>query len=399
MRSSFRWLVPVAVVATVAGGAVINSAVAGGSPRLPERSPQQVLESVAASHGKVTSMSGTVVTHADLGLPSLPKMGNDSSGSGSATDMQGLITRFLNGDNTLRVWSDGPTRERVQLMDSFDELNVVRNGTDVWTYDSRKDVAQHGTVPQHSDTAAKGSAAATAQDLTPAEAAKRVLDAADPTTSVTLGDPQVVAGRSAYALTLTPKTSKTLIGRIVIAVDSDRGVPLQVQVYARGKSKPAIETGFTKVDFSRPSASTFTFAPPKGATVREIKPGTTGGTSSGTSGADKAGTKAGTDKSGNHPKPTVIGKGWSAITELPAGSSGAFGDHATSGASGSTAAGTDASGAKGAASGQDLLRQVTTPVANGRAITTALMSVLITDDGRVFAGSVPVQSLIDAAKK
>jgi hypothetical protein len=32
-------------------------------------------------------------------------------------------------------------------------------------------------------------------------------------------------------------------------------------------------------------------------------------------------------------------------------------------------------------------------------MTTRLVSVLITDDGRVLAGAVPVQTLVDAARR
>jgi len=44
-----------------------------------------------------------------------------------------------------------------------------------------------------------------------------------------------------------------------------------------------------------------------------------------------------------------------------------------------------------------LYSQLTDAVDGGRALSTTLMSVLITDDGRVFAGSVPVERLQAAA--
>jgi len=42
---------------------------------------------------------------------------------------------------------------------------------------------------------------------------------------------------------------------------------------------------------------------------------------------------------------------------------------------------------------------VTDAVDGGRALTTTLVSVLITDDGRIFAGSVPVERLQAAAQE
>jgi outer membrane lipoprotein-sorting protein len=383
MRSSFRWLVPVAVAATVTGGAVINSAAAGSAPQLPTRTPQQVLEAVASSN--VTALSGTVVTRTSLGLPALPQLGGGASSS--TTDVQGLVTRFLSGENTLRVWADGSTRQRVQLLDSFDELNVVRNGDQVWTYASKQNLAQHGVLPKGgTGTSAPkptGPASGTA-DLTPAQLAQRALAAAGPTTEVTLATPELVAGRPAYALTLTPRTSATLVGHVVIAVDAAKGVPLQVQVFARGSTQPAIETGFTAIDFSTPAASWFTFTPPKGAAVTQLGDGTNA-----TAPKPSAGSSATS-------KPTETGTGWTTVVELPAAAAaGALPMTGATAPSQSPSSGGTVSGRSASA----LLGQLTTPVSGGRALTSSLLSVLITTDGRVFAGAVPVQTLIDASKK
>ena len=45
-----------------------------------------------------------------------------------------------------------------------------------------------------------------------------------------------------------------------------------------------------------------------------------------------------------------------------------------------------------------LLESVTTAVDGGRVLQTALVSVLIADDGRVFAGAVPASRLVEAAQ-
>jgi len=404
MRSLVRWLVPVAVAATVAGGVAVSSAQAGSTPDLPGSTPQQVLASVAGS--SVRALSGTVVTRADVGLPSVSGFGGRSGDT--ASDPAGLVTRFLTGKNTLRVWVDGPTKQRAQLVDPFSELDVVRNGTELWTYASRGNAVQHGTLPAHPATgpragstpAPSASATGTPADLTPQQLAERAIAAADPTTAVTLGDPALVAGRNAYTLTLTPRTAATLVGRVVISVDAANGVPLRVQVFARGTDQAAIETGFTAVDFATPAAERFTFTPPAGATVTQLtapsmpqavrpKPplpasGTAGGTA-----ADR---------------PTVTGSGWASIVEVPASAlqqlaaarTGSTGNGGTgNGGTGNGPSGSSTSSAQGLAA----LEQLTTPVAGGRAISTSLLSVLITTDGRVLAGSVPVQALVDAAAK
>lgn len=388
MRTSVRWFVPAAVAATVASGVAVSSARADTAPNLPSRTPEQVLAAVAGQ--QVTALSGTVVTRTDLGLPTLDLSGVSGGHGGlSATDVQGLATRFLTGGNTLRVWVDGQTRQRVQLIDPLDEFDLVRNGNHVWTYSARHNEVGKGTLPEgdHSGGPATG-ATPKPSDLTPEAMAKQALAAADPTTSVTLGTPETVAGRSAYALTLTPRTTQTLVDRIVIAVDSEKSVPLQVEVFARGYAKPAIQTGFTSVDFSRPAADRFTFTPPKGAKVTEF-----GKAESAPS--QRPGSPQTSPPSSAHPQPTVTGAGWAAVVEFPAETSRmAPGTHPTP----SVSAGSPTSPeTAGAAAG--LLDQVTRPVAGGRAVTTRLMSVLITDDGRVLAGAVPVQTLVDAARR
>jgi len=80
----------------------------------------------------------------------------------------------------------------------------------------------------------------------------------------------------------------------------------------------------------------------------------------------------------NAARPKLIGTGWTSIVELPA-----------------AATGSATSSPQAAA----LLGQLTTPVSGGRALRTALLTVLVTDDGRVLAGSVPLQALQDAAAR
>src|SRR5512144_862559 len=363
MRTSPRWIVPIAVVGVIAGGVTVSSAQAGSAPSVPERTPQQVLAQLAGSH--VDAFSGTVVTRADLGLPSVAVPGGPHGGT-SAGDLQGLLTRFLSGKNTLRVWSDGPTRHRVQLLDSLDEFDVVRDGSQFWTYSAAHNEVGKATLPADAAHARSERTPSGPADLTPDQMARRAVEAADPTTAVTLGTPELVAGRATYALTLTPKTDKTLVDRIVIAVDAVKSVPLQVEVFARGHRTPAIQTGFTSVSFSRPAAETFRFTPPKGSKVTDLGDGSAArhsGSSDSSSGSDsKAGGSSG--KAGGRStadEPTISGTGWATIVEFPGGrdvrSSDAGDDDETAGDS--TA----------------MLEQLTRPVAGGRAMSSRLLSV------------------------
>jgi hypothetical protein len=218
-------------------------------------------------------------------------------------------------------------------------------------YDSADNTAAHTTLP-----AGAGTHSGTEMSHTPGELADSFLGEVTPSTIVSLGENIDVAGRSAYQLVLTPNTDDTLVGAVAIAVDSETGLPLSVEVRAADETDPAIRVAFTSLSFDAPAADLFDFTPPAGATVTEKdlpNPNTLP--------ADKADTGGA----------TVIGTGWDAVLAVPAGDGSALAELTAS----------------------PLYSQLTDAVDGGRAVSTTLLSVLITDDGRVFAGSVPVERL------
>ena len=52
-----------------------------------------------------------------------------------------------------------------------------------------------------------------------------------------------------------------------LAIDAKTDVPLRVQVFAKGGTTPAFETGFTTVTFTKQPASVFRFTAPPGTKV------------------------------------------------------------------------------------------------------------------------------------
>src|SRR5207253_10962958 len=170
---------------------------------------------------------------------------------------------LLSGTHTAHVWVDGPTRVRLALDQPSAEADWIRNGSDLWAWESRTQLVQHVRLP--AETASEP-ADSSVVPPTPAEAARRFLDDVEPSTVVSVRDPVYVADRAAYALVLTPRSVASTVEDVAIAVDATTGLPLDVQVTAKGASSPAVEIGFTSVSFSTPPASTFDFHPPAGAT-------------------------------------------------------------------------------------------------------------------------------------
>lgn len=355
-------MVPVAAVAVIGAGAAIGPQVADASPDLPDITAQQLLTN--AQRAKVDGLSGTLKVTADLGLPALP------GGMGGPSESQ--LTDLLSGKHTVRVAYAGPDKARVSVIDDLAERVLVSDGKTAWVYDSREHRAVKKTVPAHSEKQSRP------QVQDPQALAKQFLDAVDPTTKVSVTGTRSVAGRDAYLLTLTPRTDRTTVGSVTLAVDSKTWVPLRTTVLARSGDKPAIEAGFTDVSFATPAASTFNFTPPAGTKVTQGERGDHDGHDS------KVRPPQGKVRpdTGTGAAPTVVGKGWDTVVVTRFGTAGA--------------AGAD----KGML--QQLLAKsptVSGSWGSGKVLSSRMISALFTDDGRVLVGLVPSSVLEQAAAK
>lgn len=407
-RAALRLLVPVAVAGiAVAGVNLVPALASDGSPTLPQLTTEQL---VAKALGSDTQqLSGTVQVSADLGIPSqvLDMVGHGggaaadvagtagaAGGSGqaqqrnsAAADPEAKLTALLAGSHTLRVAVDGPDRQRVALVESLAEYDVIHNGDQLWAYDSQSNQALHLTAPQNAGAAHHPSAAPhpgaplTGVPTTPQEAARQFLAQSAGSSTVMVDGTATVAGRSAYELSVKPKQSGSTISQVRIAVDSATGTPLAV-VATGASGNTILDLHFSDVSFGAPSARTFDFTPPKGATVTQR-----------TQGQDKAPQDKKTqDTQGGSAQgePKVIGTDWTTVLsfQLPSDE-------------GSAALSTTAQGRKGRLAGglssSALLKSLGKPVSGGTLISTKVVNVLITDDGRVYAGAVTLPVLQNAA--
>ncbi|MFE5835616.1 outer membrane lipoprotein carrier protein LolA [Arthrobacter sp. NPDC056493] len=371
-----RWTPAVAVPAVIAAGVLAGSLPASARDPLPEKTPAQVLAMIGQHQTK--SFSGTLEQSSELGLPDVPQVG-PSSGAGT-----GSLAELLTGPHSARVYVDGATKARIQVMDRMAERDAVRQGNEVWLYNSKDNTATHVTLPA---AAAKESRSHDMPEgvATPEELAAKMLDKLDSSTEVAVAGDTEVAGRAAYNLVLTPRSDVTLVGSVAVAVDGENGMPLSVEVRARGQQEPAFRTAFSSLTLGAPDAGLFKFSPPPGASVKELAvPSTSHGK---TDHADKdlADRNSGSQDLRGH-APTVTGTGWDRIVGIPAPSASAPSASPESGKQSVDKLLND-----------PLLRQATVTVPGGRAISTSLVNVLLTDDGRTFVGSVPLERLQAAA--
>ncbi|OZV80860.1 hypothetical protein CA850_11865 [Micromonospora echinospora] len=370
-RPALRWIVPTAAtVVLIGGGAAVGRFAAEAEPSLPPRSAAQLLVDLQTS--RLEGLSGTVVQRADLGLPPLVA---------TVAERREDLTALVAGTHTMRVWYSGPDKARIAFKDTLGERDVIRNGADLWVWNSKKNEAFHRTLPAD---AGQRPDAGTELPVTPAEAADRALAAIDPSTEVSVGRSATVAGRDAYELVLKPKDTASLVDQVRIALDAKEHVPLRFELFADEGDAPAIEVAFTQVDFSRPDADQFTFNPPPGVKVNEEK--STGTRPERPAGSEKPGGAKDRDA-------TVVGAGWAAVlvarTGAPAGRP-----------AGQDAPARQPEGSE-AAAGLDLLNQlpkVSGPWGSGRLFSGTVFSMLLTDDGRVLAGLVTPERLYEVAR-
>ncbi|WP_448006549.1 hypothetical protein [Agromyces bauzanensis] len=402
-RRFTRWIPAIAAPIAIGVGVVLVPMQANAAVDLPDLTPAELLEFAASS--EVDALSGTIEQTSELGLPDLSGLsgamgGGSGDGGGtstegedaaSATDLEDLIS-LATGTHTARVYADG-RNARLQVLDRLAERDVYVGDDGVWVYDSREQAATHVAVDdasfealeQELEAAYGADAEARADELrdeleaelgeplpTPEEMLDQALAKLDETTEVSVGTDARIAGREAYELVLEPRDAETLVGEIAIAIDGETGAALAASVTAKGSDEPAFKVAFTEVSFEAPDASVFAFTPPEGTEVTEhvVTAPTLAELEQRKAEAESGATGDGM------PQPIVHGEGWTTVVELPAGDG--------------AAAGLDAEASA-------MLDVLTQPVDGGRVLSTSLLSVLLTDDGRVFAGAVTVDHLLDAA--
>ena len=314
----------VAIAGLLGLGLFVARAGAGAEPELPPVSPEELVSSVlAADPGP---FAGTVERVNALGLPAQPE----------------LPEAAADGTTTARVWSAGDGRGRMAVPSRGGERTVVADGTTLWVWNS----AERTVVRRPVDNAH-------GRPADPTATATEALARLHPTSTVTVDGTAEVAGRPAYELVLAPlPTERTLLREVRIAVDAQERIPLRLTVLAVGSADPALQVGFTDLQFGEQDPALFTFTPPPGATVEEAP-----ARGEGRRDADV----------------TTVGDGWDTVLV-------ARRDQARERPPELATLGTPVSGAWG----------------SGRVISTAVATAIVADDGRVAAGAVPEQVLAEA---
>ena len=397
-RTLVRWIPAVLAPALIATTAIGLSVSANATVDLPDKSASQILQLVNTNPD--IAFSGKVVKKAQLGLPpmnimpdisqsmideaakNMPEEMMDFLPQASAQGSIALALEFAAGTHRANIYVDGVDKARVQVLDMLSERNFIRNGSDLWFYDASKQVVKHSVISASDEDEAKNQALALWNanstklpfDVTsPAAVADYFLAQAGKDTVFTVGSDAKVAGRGVYQLNMSPKSSGSLVESIALSIDAATGLPLAVSVKAISESAPAFEIAFESISFEKPDAANFNFVVPAGAKVEKVALPSK-------QDLEKNSGKALTEedeKLASAELEKLMAQGWAAVVEIPA-------DKVPAEIS--------------ALKANKLYTELTKSVAGGRIFTTALMNIFFADDGRIFAGSVTQQRLLEAAR-
>lgn len=230
--------------------------------------------------------------HAALSAKSVKGLSADISFTDnlvSSNDIQGSDPLLTGASG--RLWV-GDGRIRLELQSDNGDAQVVAGRGSFWIYDPAMNVVYRGQLPASSRDAARASASRHQGNSVPTVAQiQKTLQRVAAHLSLSGARPTDVAGRPAYRVAVSPKSSGGLIGALKLAWDATRGVPLDFAIYAKGNSTPVMELKATGVSYGRVPVSDFQISPPSGTKVVNLTLPKAPG-SSGSSASQRAKTKA-----------------------------------------------------------------------------------------------------------
>ena len=398
MRNAVTAWTPSAVVVALIAAGLIAVPMQANAVNLPEKSAEDIIALMAL---EPVAFSGTVVKTTDMGLPELEMsslMSDEMVAQMEETMPEGLedfipqliddnvITEaisFAAGTDRVRVYASDEGM-RAQILDPLSQRDIIVNATEAWSYNAKTQVATQVTFDRPLDQKEFDEAASSLEvDLSnPNALAELVLEQAGPNTTVSVGEPRLVAGRASYTLVVEPGEAASLVDSITLAIDAQTGLGLGVQVFSTQQTDAALVVEFESLDLSTPDASLFSFTPPPGAIIEQPELPADLDASLRQLASEELGdaerealARELASSFGVDVEPRQIGEGWTTVVALDALPEIFPREMLES----------------------ELLGDLSIEVAGGTVFSTPLVNVLITDSGEVFAGALTIEALLDIA--
>ncbi len=176
---------------------------------------------------------GYVESNVDLGLPSLPDLGD--------------VTSLLDGTTDQYAWYRSVDQWRADVLTSAGESDTYQSGaygTYEWNYSDNLLTQIVGSQPVRLPRPA---------DLLPPALAERLVSYAESGTRVSTLPARRVAGVDAAGLRLTPAGTTSTISAVDVWADPHTGVAVEVQIFGRNSAAPVLVSQFLDVSFTPPT--------------------------------------------------------------------------------------------------------------------------------------------------
>ncbi|HEY4896059.1 MAG TPA: hypothetical protein VII01_08210 [Solirubrobacteraceae bacterium] len=305
----YRLLLLVAVV-VVAGISVTALAFALSSGPTPPAKPLATAVHDALKGPPVEGVSAniTFTNH-------LLEGANLASGTGQGG---GLASSPLISGASGRLWIAKDGRARLELQTEKGDTQLIYDGHTISMYDAASNTVYRYTPPA---SASKPDAATGKADEGTGKVGHAIPNVAkieeaikhlDKHATLSAATPTNVAGQPAYTVHVAPNESGSLLAGAELSFDANNGVPLRAAIYSTTSSSPVIELAASEISFGPVADSVFSFSPPSGAKIEEVKAPST---------AKASGHHASSSSAAGKPKLTAHGKGLSTIGVLESNSS------------------------------------------------------------------------------
>jgi hypothetical protein len=189
---------------------------------------------------------GYAEARAGLGLPDVPRAGR--------------VVALLGERTRMRAFVAGPHRWRVDELTPIGERDLYADGSTTLAWDSgeRRATVTDGEAPVRFARPA---------DLLPPELGRRVAAAAEAGEATRLGARRV-AGVQALGLRITPRSGGTTLARADLWADPASGLPVRVELTARGQGEPIVTASFLDLRLGAPDPGHVRFDVPADAEVQ-----------------------------------------------------------------------------------------------------------------------------------
>jgi hypothetical protein len=238
-----RWVAVASLVALLSALPPLISALPAARIAL---APLKLLRAIRNSSS--VRYRGLAESNARLGLP-------DFEAAGRVTSLLGQKTR-------LRAWYRGPYAWRVDELSPVGEHDTYGDNGGIWVWDSgRRTATRVNGFPEVR--------APRAADLLPPELGRRLANGAR-ASEIRRLPARRIAGIDAAGLRITPSVRDTTVARVDIWADPRSGLPLAVEVGARGMAGIVVSSQFLEVSEKAPPPSVLAFQPPHDAFVSRV---------------------------------------------------------------------------------------------------------------------------------